>query len=81
MANRYNQTNVGGVVTTSGGAMPASNFTNQHKVMSRVTPNKPASITTASGNAVEVGGDNGLYDTVSGASVSREKTNIDSIGI
>lgn len=85
MPNRFNITNNGGVQTQSGGAMPADNATNQTKPTSRGTgqggAGGAAAITTVgAGQAVEVGGDGGLYNTVTGAPVSDVNTNILCIG-
>jgi hypothetical protein len=81
MANRFNQTNTAGVVTASAGAMPANNFTNKHAVLSRVNNGVAAVTVRGSGNAVEVGGDGGLYDTVAGSPVNRENTNFGCINV
>lgn len=88
MANRYNEVNNGGIVTISGGNMPADIYTNQYQPTSRTVgqggAGKAASITVVSGpnagHAVEVDGDGGLYDTVSGAAVQDWQTNLLCIG-
>ena len=85
MAIRYNETNNTGQVTITGGAMPADNYTNKYQPTSRTAgqggAGGAAAITvTANGHAVEVDGDGGLYDTVSGANVQDFQTNILCIG-
>jgi hypothetical protein len=85
MSQRYNETNVGGVLTISGGNMPASNYTNQYQPASRTKgqggSGGAATITvTANGHAVEVDGDGGLWDTTSGVAVQDWQTNILCIG-
>lgn len=85
MANRFNETNNSGIVTISGGNMPASTYANQYKPTSRTAgqggAGGAASITViANGHAVEVAGDGGLYDTVSGVAVQDWQTNILCIG-
>lgn len=81
MSNRYNQTNNGGTTTTSGGSMPAGNYTNAHSQISRVSGKTSAPTVIANGHAVEVDGDGGVFDTVAGATVSRDKTNLDAINL
>lgn len=82
MSIRTNEVNNGGLVTVAGGNMPANNFTAPFQPISRTgNGNVLAAITTNVGShTVEVGGDYGLWDTVSGAKVSRDATNIDVIG-
>lgn len=85
MANRFNETNNGGILTISGGAMPADNYTNQYKPTSRTTGQGGAGaaasiVVIANSHPVEVGGDGGLYDTTSGAPVADYNTNILCIG-
>lgn len=85
MSQRYNETNAAGILTISGGNMPASTYANQYQPTSR-TKNQggaggAASITvTANGHAVEVDGDGGLWDTTSGIAVQDWQTNILCIG-
>lgn len=88
MSQRYNETNNGGILTISGGNMPASTYTNQYQHLSRTAgqggSGKAASITVTSGpnagHAVEVDGDGGLWDTVTGVAVQDWQTNILCIG-
>lgn len=85
MANRFNETNNGGLLTIAGGAMPASTYTNQYQPTSRTVgqggSGGKASITVvANGHPVEVDGDGGLYDTTTGAAVQDWQTNILCIG-
>ena len=88
MSQRYNETNASGILTISGGNMPASTYTNQFQPLSRTAgqggSGGKASITVVSGpnagHAVEVDGDGGLWDTVSGASVQDFQTNLLCIG-
>jgi hypothetical protein len=85
MSNRYNETNNGGILTISGGSMPTDNYTNQYQPASRTKgqggSGGAATITViANGHAVEVDGDGGLYDTVSGVNVQDWQTNILCIG-
>jgi hypothetical protein len=88
MSIRYNETNSAGILTISGGNMPASTYTNKYQPLSRTQgqggAGGAATITVTSGpnagHAVEVDGDGGLYDTVSGANVQDWQTNILCIG-
>jgi hypothetical protein len=59
--------------------MSTNTYTNQTAYFSRVT-GLPITLTvTASGHAVEVDGDGGFWDTVSGVIVQRTATNADAI--
>ena len=85
MSARFNETNNGGILTISGGNMPASTYTNQFQPQSRTAGQgggnpKAAIIVIANGHAVEVDGDGGLWDTVSGVIVQDFQTNILCIG-
>lgn len=85
MSQRFNETNASGILTISGGNMPASTYTNQYQPTSRTTgqggAGKAASITvTSNGHAVEVDGDGGLWDTTTGAAVQDWQTNVLCIG-
>lgn len=84
MAIRYNEVNNSGVLTISGGAMPANTYTNNDPYISRVSGNGNTVVTptvTANGHAVEQDGDGGCYDTVSGATVNISSTNIGCINL
>lgn len=85
MSQRFNVTNASGIATIAGGNMPASTYTNQYQPQSRTAGqgggNPKAAITVvANGHAVEVDGDGGLWDTVSGVAVQDFQTNILCIG-
>lgn len=85
MSNRYNETNNSGVLTISGGHMPADNYTNQYQPLSRTAgqggSGAAASIVViANSHPVEVAGDGGLWDTTSGVAVQDFQTNILCIG-
>jgi hypothetical protein len=85
MSQRYNEVNNSGQLTISGGNMPASTYTNQYQPTSRTSgqggAGTAATITVISnGHAVEVDGDGGLWDTVSGVKVQDWQTNILCIG-
>lgn len=85
MSNRFNETNNGGILTISGGNMPTDNYTNQYQPTSRTvgqggSGGKASIVVIANSHAVEVGGDGGLWDTVSGAAVQDFQTNILCIG-
>ena len=85
MSIRFNETNNTGIVTVSGGNMPTDIYTNQYQPLSRTKgqggSGGPASIVViANSHAVEVDGDGGLWDTVSGATVQDWQTNILCIG-
>jgi hypothetical protein len=84
MSIRYNEVNNGGIVTVSGGNMPVQNYTNQRMPLTRTNANgnTVAAITVISnGHAVEVDGDGGLWDTVSGATVLHDLTTAGCINI
>lgn len=84
MSIRTNEVNNGGLVTVSGGNMPAQIFTNATTIISRATGtgNTPVTATvTANAHAVEVGGDGGVWDTVSSVAVNRDKTNLDTLNL
>jgi hypothetical protein len=85
MSIRYNEANNGGIVTISGGNMPVQNYTNKYQPTSRTAgqggAGAAAAITVvANGHAVEVDGDGGLWDTVSGVIVLAEQTTLMCIG-
>jgi hypothetical protein len=88
MSQRYNETNASGILTISGGNMPASTYANQYQPTSRTQgqggAGGKASITVVSGpnagHAVEVDGDGGLWDTVANVPVQDFLTNILCIG-
>jgi hypothetical protein len=88
MSIRYNETNSAGILTITGGNMPASTYANKYQPTSRTAgqggAGAAATITVTSGanagHAVEVDGDGGLWDTVSGATVQDWQTNILCIG-
>lgn len=84
MSIRYNETNNGGVLTITGGNMPLDIYTNQQTYYSRATGqgNTPVTPTViANGHAVEVDGDGGCWDTVSGVTVQRDRTTLDTINL
>jgi hypothetical protein len=88
MSVRYNEVNASGILTISGGNMPASTYTNLNQRTSRTNgqggAGGVATITVTSGpnagHAVEIDGDGGLWDTVAGAPVQDFLTNINCIG-
>lgn len=85
MSVRYNEVNASGILTISGGNMPASTYTNQTQRTSRTQgqggAGAAATITvTSNGHPVEVDGDGGLWDTTSGVAVQDWQTNILCIG-
>jgi hypothetical protein len=85
VAQRYNETNNGGILTIAGGAMPTNTYTNKTQPLSRTAgqggSGSPASIVViANSHPVEVAGDGGLYDTTSGVAVQDYQTNILCIG-
>jgi hypothetical protein len=85
MSQRYNETNASGILTITGGNMPASTYTNQTQRTSRSNgqggAGGAATITViANGHPVEVDGDGGLWDTTSGVAVQDYQTNILCIG-
>ena len=85
MSVRYNEVNNSGILTISGGNMPASTYTNATQPLSRTAgqggSGKPASIVViANSHPVEVDGDGGLWDTTSGVAVQDWQTNILCIG-
>ena len=85
MSVRYNIANNSGVQTISGGNMPTDNYANKYQPTSRTVgqggAGAAASITvTSNGHAVEVDGDGGMWDTVSGAIVDSNLTNAGCIG-
>jgi len=85
MSNRFNETNNGGILTISGGNMPADNYTNQYKPTSRAAGQGGAGaaaaiVVIANSHPVEVAGDGGLWDTTSGVAVQDFQTNILCIG-
>lgn len=84
MSQRFNEVNNGGILTISGGNMPASTYTNGDPYISRVLGNGNTVVTptvTANGHAVEIDGDGGVWDTVSGIAVDINKTNIGNINL
>lgn len=81
MSNRNDETNDGGTVTKSGGNMPSGNSTNKHSQLSRVSGKVATPVVVANNHAVEVDGDGGIWDTVASVTVSRDKTNLDSINL
>jgi len=85
MSQRFNETNNSGIVTVAGGNMPVDNYTNQYQPTSRTvgqggSGGKSSITVVANGHAVEVDGDGGLWDTVSGVAVQDFQTNILCIG-
>lgn len=85
MSIRYNETNNGGIVTVSGGNMPVQTYSNKYQPTSRTNgqggAGTAAAVTViANGHAVEVDGDGGLWDTVSGVTVLTEQTTLMCIG-
>lgn len=87
MANRYNEVNNSGVLTISGGAMPANTYTNNDPYISRVSGQGNTVVTptvtsgAGAGHAVEIDGDGACYDTVSGAAVNIANTNVNCINL
>lgn len=84
MSSRFNETNNSGVLTISGGNMPANTYTNNDAYISRVSgqgnvPVSPKVI--ASGNIVEQAGDGGCWDTVAGVAVNIDKTTIGTLNL
>jgi hypothetical protein len=85
MSQRYNETNNGGILTISGGNMPASTYANQYQPTSRTAGQggaggKASIVVIANSHPVEVAGDGGLWDTTSGVAVQDWQTNILCIG-
>jgi hypothetical protein len=85
MSNRFNETNNGGILTISGGNMPASTYANQYQPTSRTVGQggagaKASIVVVANSHPVEVAGDGGLWDTTSGVAVQDFQTNILCIG-
>ena len=81
MSIRTNEVNNGGIVTVSGGNMPADNYTNAQTYLSRATGLPVTPTVIANGHAVEVGGDGGVWDTVSGVIVLRDRTTLDTLNL
>jgi hypothetical protein len=84
MSNRNNVVNNSGIETISGGNMPANIYTNADPYISRVSGAGNTVVTptvTANGHAVEIDGDGGVWDTVSGVAVDINKTNINAINL
>lgn len=84
MSIRTNEVNNGGVLTISGGNMPANIYTNPNPYISRVVGSGNSVVSAkviASGNVVEIGGDGGVWDTVAGVAVNVDKTTIDTINL
>lgn len=81
MSARFNETNNGGLVTVAGGQMPTDNFTDSYGQEVAASHAQPGGVTvlnspitvTSNGNAVERGGDLGLWDTVANKGVSPDK--------
>lgn len=85
MSVRYNEANNSGVLTISGGNMPANNYTNKTQPTSRTVGQGGAGgaasiVVIANSHPVEVDGDGGLWDTTSGVTVQDWQTNILCIG-
>lgn len=85
MSQRYNETNNGGILTISGGNMPASTYANKYKPTSRTAGQGGAGaaasiVVIANSHPVEVAGDGGLWDTTSGVAVQDWQTNVLCIG-
>jgi hypothetical protein len=85
MSVRYNEVNVGGFTTVSGGNMPTDNYTNLTGHQSRTQGQGGAGgnasiVVIANSHPVEVDGDGGLWDTTSGVAVQDWQTNILCIG-
>jgi hypothetical protein len=85
MSQRYNETNNGGILTISGGNMPASTYANQYQPTSRTAGQggaggKASIVVIVNSHPVEVAGDGGLWDTTSGVAVQDWQTNILCIG-
>ena len=85
MSQRYNEVNNSGILTVSGGNMPASNYTNATGHQSRTAGQGGAGgnasiVVIANSHPVEVDGDGGLWDTTSGVAVQDWQTNINCIG-
>jgi hypothetical protein len=84
MSSRFNETNNSGVLTISGGNMPANTYTNNDAYISRASGAGNTVVTPtviANGHAVEQDGDGGCWDTVSGAIVNVDKTTIGTINL
>lgn len=80
MSIRTNEVNNGGILTISGGNMPANTYTNARAIPSRVSGTAAPTV-LSNGHAVEVGGDDGCWDTVSGAVVDRSLTTLGTINL
>jgi hypothetical protein len=84
MNQRYNEVNNSGVLTISGGNMPANIYTNNDAYASRVSGQGNTFViptVTANGHAVEQAGDGGCWDTVSSIPVDINTTNIGAINL
>lgn len=84
MATRYNEVNNSGVLTISGGNMPANTYTNNNPYISRAVGSGNTVVTPiviSNGHAVEQAGDGGVWDTVSNVTVDINKTNLDCINL
>lgn len=87
MSQRFNVVNNGGIETISGGNMPANTYANADPYISRATGNGNTVVTPTvtsgpnAGHAVEIDGDGGCWDTVSGAAVNIAFTNIGLINL
>lgn len=81
MSIRTNEVNNGGILTITGGNMPTDNYTNAATYLSRSTGLPVTATVISNGHAVEIGGDGGVWDTVSGAIVQRDKTTLDTLNL
>lgn len=84
MSQRYNEVNNGGILTISGGNMPANTYTNNDPYVSRVSGGGNKTVTPtviANGNAVEQGGDGGCWDTVANKTVDINATTLGCINL